>query len=397
MTQTDAPSARRSYAGPVILSIGFRPFFLVAGLWSAGSMMIWLAIVAGILDLPGDLDPVSWHAHEMLFGYVVAVIAGFALTAVPNWTGRLPVRGMPLAQLLLLWLLGRLAVACSWFLPIAVVAVTDIAFLFALTALFVREIYAGRNWRNLPIAAVFGLLTIANGVSYLPAFYAGVDSVFAYRLALATIMILITLIGGRIVPSFTRNWLVKNGSDLRPAAFNRVDQMAILAVVIAVLSWAALPEHGFTGFLLLISSAIGAIRLSRWCSLGTLSEALVWSLHLGYAWLVFGLGLLGLSVLLASLPASAAVHALTAGAIGIMTLAVMTRATLGHTGRELAATPATIVIYVAATLSAFARVASGLGLMDGIPLLELSGTLWIFTFLLFAAVYGPMLLGKRSS
>lgn len=360
-------------------------------------MMIWLAVVSGFLDLPGELDPVRWHAHEMLFGYAIAVIAGFALTAVPNWTGRLPVRGKPLALLLLLWLLGRLAVAGSWFLPIGVVAVLDVAFLCVLTGFFVREIYAGRNWRNLPIAGAFGILTIANGVSYLPELDADADAAFAYRLALATIVILITLIGGRIVPSFTRNWLAKNGSDLRPAAFNRVDQAAILAVVISALVWATLPEQAPAGFLLLIASAFGAIRLSRWRGLGTLSEALVWSLHLGYAWVVVGLGLLGLSVLLASLPASAALHALTAGAIGTMTLAVMTRATLGHTGRELAATPATITIYVAVTLSALARVASGLGVMDDIPLLEVSGMLWVFTFLLFSVVYGPMLLGNRSN
>ena len=397
MTQADTPSARRTYAGPAFLSFGFRPFFLAAGLWSAGSMMVWLAVVAGLLDLPDELDPVSWHAHEMLFGYAIAVIAGFALTAVPNWTGRLPVRGAPLTLLLLLWISGRLAVACSWFLPIGVVATFDVAFLFVLTGFFVREIYAGRNWRNLPIAAAFGLLTIANGVSYLPAFFAGADPAFAFRLALATIVILITLIGGRVIPSFTRNWLVKNGSDLRPAAFNRVDQIAILAVVIAALVWVTLPEHALAGFLLLIASAVSATRLSRWCGLGTLSEALVWSLHLGYAWLVFGLGLLGLSVLLASLPASAAIHALTAGAIGTMTLAVMTRATLGHTGRALTASSATIAIYIAVTLSALVRVASGLGLMDGLPLLELSGILWVFTFLLFAGVYGRMLLGNRSS
>lgn len=276
-------------------------------------------------------------------------------------------------------------------------AVLDVAFLCTLTGFFVREIYAGRNWRNLPIAAAFGLLAIANGVSYLPALDADVDAAFAYRLALATIVILISLIGGRIVPSFTRNWLAKNGSDLRPAAFNRVDQAAILAVVISAFVWATLPEQALVGFLLLVASAFGAIRLSRWCGLGTLSEALVWSLHLGYAWVVVGLGLLGLSVLLASLPASAAAHALTAEAVGTMTLAVMTCATLGHTGRELAATPATITIYVAVTLSALARVVSSLGLMDGIPLLEMSGMLWVFTFLLFTAVYGPMLLGNRSN
>lgn len=397
MTSNEHDSAHRAYSGPRILSFGFRPFFLAAGLWSATMMAAWLVVVTGIAPLPGVVEPVSWHAHEMLFGYTAAVIAGFALTAVPNWTGRLPIRGRPLAVLFALWLAGRIAVASSAVLPPGVVAAIDVAFLTVLASVFGREVAVGLNWRNLPIVVLVTILAVSNAISYVPVLASGVGAGLGHRLALATVITLITLIGGRVVPSFTRNWLVKQGSDHRPAPFGKLDRISIALTAAGLLCWSFLPENIFGAVILLTAAVAGAFRLSRWCGLNTSGEALVWVLHLGYLWVPVGLAFLGVSMIVPSVSASTAVHALTAGAIGTMTLAVMTRATLGHTGRELTAGPATVVIYVGVTLAAVTRLIFGLDLLPDLLLLELSGALWLGSFLLFAAVYGPMLIGIRAS
>jgi uncharacterized protein involved in response to NO len=396
--QPDAPPrdgpARLDYRGPAILLLGFRPFFLAAGIWSALTVGLWLLVVAGQVESPGAFDPLTWHGHEMIFGFAVAAIAGFLSTAVPNWTGRLPIQGRRLALLCGLWLAGRLAVMASGLIGPAAAAVIDVAFLVVFAGAILREILAGPKRSNLPVVGILGLLAGANTLIHLEAIGVAETAVLGLRLAIAVVVMLITLIGGRVVPSFTRNWLAKRKAGL-PAPFGRVDRLALLATALAGLAWVAAPGWAGTGLAALLAAAANGARLARWRGLSTLGEPLVFVLHLGYGWLAAGFALLGLATLTGALPASAALHALTAGAIGTMTLAVMTRATLGHTGQALRAGAGTTTIYLLVTAAAVLRVVAPL-LGAGQPLvLVLGGLAWIGAFGLFVALYGPLLVAPR--
>jgi len=385
--------AGRSYAGPEILRIGFRPFFLVAGIWSALAVVLWLGGLAGVVTLPTAFDPAIWHAHEMLFGFVAAVIAGFLLTAIPNWTGRLPLRGQGLALLVGLWVLGRAAVGLSALIGPLAAAALDLAFLVAFCAVVLREILAGRNWRNLPIAGVLAVLIASNLLTHLEPLGVAQTAGLGLRLAIATVAVLIALVGGRVVPSFTRNWLAKRGEQRLPRPFGRLDRLAILSSLAAGLAWTLAPTAPASGALALIAAILGAVRLGGWRGHRTLAEPLVWVLHLGFAWLVLGWALLGAAILLPGLDPASALHALTAGAMGTMTLAMMTRASLGHSGRALAAGTGTTSCYGLVGLAALTRVLAPL-LPDGaVFLFGLSGLAWIGAFGLFAILYGPLLFG----
>jgi len=208
----------RAWHGPALLTYGFRPFFLLGALWAALAMVLWVFALSGALDLPTRLDPVSWHAHAFLFGYLGAIIAGFLLTAVPNWTGRLPVVGWSLGALVALWVAGRAAVLVSATLPVWVAPAIDLSFPLALGAVILREIVAGRNWRNLVVLALLGVFALANLTFHVEALR-GIHAAqgVGLRLGLSTVIVMIALIGGRIVPSFTRNWLVKRGATALPA------------------------------------------------------------------------------------------------------------------------------------------------------------------------------------
>jgi uncharacterized protein involved in response to NO len=202
-----APVPRyRSQTSPAWLSAGFRPFFLVAALWAFFLVPVSVAFISGAIELPTVFSPSMWHAHEMAFGYGGAVVAGFLLTAIPNWTGRLPLQGAPLAALLMAWFCGRLAVLFSHHIGASVAAVIDLAFPLAFLLVVIREIIAGRNWRNLVMVGALSLLLLGNALTHYDAVRFG-D--VGNRLGVATLLMLISLIGGRIVPSFTRNWLVK--------------------------------------------------------------------------------------------------------------------------------------------------------------------------------------------
>ena len=377
------------FAPPALFDRGFRPFFLLAGLWAPTVLLLWLAMLAGILEVPTAMDPVAWHVHEMLFGFVAAAIAGFLLTAVPGWTGRPPLRGLPLLALAALWLAGRLAVALSAWIGADAAAIVDIAFLASLAAFCAREIAIGRNWRNLAVIALLALLIAANALFYLG------HTETAGRAAIATIVTLVALIGGRVVPAFTRNWLARRGAMKLPAQQSRFDSAAMAVTVAAAIAWTAIGDHPLVGALLLLAAAALAARLARWRGLLTAAEPLLWVLNLGYLWLPVGLALLAVSMLAPAVPESVALHALTAGAMATMILAMMTRATLGHTGRPLTATRATAAIYLLVTLAAATRLASGLADDAGSLLLHASAVAWVAAFALFVLAYGPMLLRRR--
>ena len=378
-------------AGAAIWRQGFRPFFLGAAIWSAAALALWILALTHGLVLPTAFGAAAWHAHEMLFGFAAAAIAGFLLTAIPNWTGRLPIQGPGLAFLFALWAAGRLAVATSSLVGEGLAALVDVGFLATLCAVVLREILAGRNWRNLPMAGVLAVLTLANLLTHLELLGRADTTATGQRLTIATVVLLITLIGGRIVPSFTRNWLKKRGEALLPRTFGWLDRATVALTALTGLGWTLLPESKFIGSLALLTAVAQGVRLSGWRGQRTAAEPLVWVLHLAYTWLPIGFALLGIAILTDLLLPSAAFHALTAGAMGTMILAVMTRATLGHSGRALTAGPATVAIYGLVTLSALLRLLSPLFGDAELTVMALAGLSWIAAFGLFVAAYGPLL------
>jgi uncharacterized protein involved in response to NO len=390
MSIADRAGMRR--AAPVFLSHGFRPFFMAAGLWSSAALLLWIAIFIMGGNLPSRFDPLAWHIHEMLFGFAMATIAGFLLTAIPNWTGRAPIRGAPLALLASLWLLGRVVCLVSGLVPAWFAAVVDLSFPTSLAWVVAREILSERNWRNLPMIGAVSVLGIANLLMHFEATGVAVPPGLGWRLGLAAVIVLISVVGGRIVPSFTRNWLAKRRAVHLPAMPSVVDRAALGTLHAGLFAWVFLPGLPLVGLLLILGSGFNLWRLLRWRGGAAVGEPLLLILHLGYAWLVLGVALLGLSMLYTGLPATAAIHALTAGAIGTMTLAVMTRATRGHTGRELSSDRTTNAIYILVTVAAAMRVAATVGADWAIPLLIGSACLWIAAFTSFVLSYGQMLL-----
>jgi uncharacterized protein involved in response to NO len=387
----------RAWHGPAVLSAGFRPFFLMAGLWAAIAVPVWLAILGGYAALPSAFDPVAWHAHEMLFGFAQAAIAGFLLTAVPNWTGRMPIQGWGLGALALLFVAGRVAVACSAEIGAAPAAAVDLAFPVVLLSVLAREVVAGRNWRNLPMLGVLALIAAANGLTHLEAIGLAGTGALGLRLGTAVIVALIALIGGRIIPSFTRNWLAKRAAPALPAPFGRIDRIAMAATVAALVVWSLAPDWPPVSPLMALAAAANLVRLARWQGHRTLAEPLVWVLHLGFLWLPVGLFLMAMGPFVTAIAPSAIWHALTGGAIATMVLAVSTRATLGHTGRALSADRPTTLIYALVSVSAGARVAAGFGADAYLALLALAGAAWFAAFALFLIIYGPMLLAPRAT
>lgn len=394
---TTSTEQMRAWSGPAILSFGFRPFFLLAAVWATLSIALWILMLAGHLHMPSAFDAVSWHAHETLFGYLGAVVAGFLLTAVPNWTGRLPVVGWSLLALVVLWFLGRVAIALSGYLRPPVVAVVDLSCLVMLAVLILREIIAGKNWRNLIVLALLGLLIAGNALFHWEAARDGTAaSSYGLRLGLATAIMMIAVIGGRIVPSFTRNWLVKRHAERLPATFGSWDRLALVTSLVALAFWLAAPDWPLSGVALLTAGLVQAVRLFRWQGGRTGTEPLVWILHVGYACVPIGMLAMGVAILSpATLAPAAAQHIWMAGAIGIMTLAVMTRATLGHTGRALTAGPGTIAIYGLVIASVLTRLTGDVLPQWGLWLYALAGLLWCAAFAGFAVLYGPMLLTRR--
>jgi uncharacterized protein involved in response to NO len=379
----------RAYEGPPLFAMGFRPFFLFGAVFAASALPLW------ILGFHGWIPGVTrdWHVHEMLFGYLGAIIAGFLLTAVPNWTGRLPVAGAPLAALFSLWLAGRAAMLLAAEAPIT--AVIDSAFLFVLALIIAREVIGGSNLRNLPVCLLVLVLASANTLTHLRALSPDM-ALLGERIGLGVVAMLVALIGGRITPSFTRNWMAKQKLTPEPASPDRFDVAVLLLTAAAIAYWIIAPTALAAGAALAAAGALNIARVARWKGWRTFAEPLVSILHFGYGWLAIALCLLGLSILApAQIPSAAGVHALTAGAFGVMTLAVMTRASRGHTGRPLTADRETQVIYALVIVGALLRVISPFFAPLYVVLLIASGLIWSLAFAAFAIVYGPLLTRAR--
>jgi uncharacterized protein involved in response to NO len=386
----------RPHAGPILLSAGFRPFFLGAAIWAAIGIPLWLAAYGGGTSLTSLLPPPIWHVHEMVFGFAAATVAGFLLTAIPNWTGRLPLQGRPLAVLVSLWTVGRAGVLLSGLIGGYAAAVADLAFPAAFLGAVAREIVAGKNWRNLPMLAALSLLLIGNLLVHLDALGIADTADFGNRIGIATLLMLISLVGGRIIPSFTRNWLAKNRPDVSPPRpEGHVDHAVLGVTALVLVAWTIAPDAVVTAWGTIIAGSAIGLRMARWQGHETVREPLLLILHVGYAWLAIGLVLIGLDELLDVVPTTAALHALTVGAIGTMTLAVMTRASLGHTGRPLVAGPGTQAIYVLVTLAALLRVLSPFAGLQMTHMLWAAGASWTAAFGSFAILYGRVLARPR--
>lgn len=390
MTIPLALARRRNYAGPAIFSYGFRPFFFAGAIWAALGILLWLPQFFGEYALPTAMGPLDWHVHEMLYGYVAAVIAGFLLTAIPNWTGRLPICGRPLALLAALWLAGRVAILLSAKTGYAIAAAIDVAFLATMAAVTLREIIAGRNWRNLRVLAILLVLIGGNILFHLEVLRFGAAE-YGTRIGIAGAIGLIMIIGGRIVPSFTRNWLVRCNPGRLPTPFSRYDGVSVAVAAVALAAWVALPTHTVSAMMLVAAGVLHAVRLGRWAGDRTVADRLVLVLHVAYGFVPLGFVLVGCAILWPmAAPTSAGLHAWMAGAIGLMTLAVMTRASLGHTGRALTASAATQTIYALALVAAIARIAAAF--TGSVALLHLAAFAWIAAFGGFAVVFAPLLL-----
>ena len=376
-------------------SAGFRPFFLGAAAWAAIAVPVWLAAYVHGYVLPGPLPAVIWHAHEMIYGFALAAVTGFLLTAIPNWTGRLPVRGARLGVLVLLWLAGRVAWLASSHIGAGAAAAIDLSFSVVLVVTVAREVTVARNFHNLPVVATLIVLLAGNLLVHLHALDLAYTSALGNRIGVATLTALIALIGGRLIPSFTRNWLAKQRPQVpAPAPHDRFDTTCLVVIVTGLIAWLVAPASSVASGLTTAGGVAAALRLARWRGLATVREPLLFILHLGYGWLAVGLALLGLNNFFAWITPGAPLHALTVGALGTMTLAVMTRASLGHSGRSLVAGYGTVAIYGLVTLAALLRVVAPLT-GEVAEVTAFAGLAWTGAFGLFAILYAPVFLRKK--
>ena len=387
-------SRKRAHDGWPLLASSFRPFFLFGSIYAGLAILVWLPAFYGELTLTSAFAPRDWHVHEMLYGYLPAVITGFLFTAIPNWTGRLPIQGTPLLVLVMVWIAGRLSVTFSAETGWLVAMLVDASFLSLVAAAAAREILAGRNWRNLNVVILILLLLAGNVAFHLEAHFHGVADT-GIRIGIAVIVMLIGMIGGRIVPSFTRNWLVRENPGRLPAPFGRFDIIVVAVSALALIAWVVSSDSQYTGAALALAGLLHLVRLGRWAGDRTWRERLVLILHVGYAFVPLGF-LLNAASAFGLVPTGAGVHAWMVGAAGTMTLAVMSRATLGHTGRQLTASAATQAIYLAIIVAALSRVCAVIEPTHSEPLLHVAAFAWAAAFFGFAIAFGPLLVGWRS-
>ena len=379
-----------------LFDYAFRPFFLLAGVYALVSVPLWLWVYAqGVTPISG-LAPQFWHGHEMIYGFVAAAIAGFLLTAVPSWTGARGFGGRPLIFLTVLWMAGRIAFFAGDRLPFWIVAALELSFLPAVAMMLAPPLLRARN-RNTPMLFLVGVLWLIDAAFIAGANHA--DAVLAQQalhLAINLVLVLITVIGGRIVPAFTASALRSRGEPVAIAARPWLDR-AVIGLMIAVALVDAVASSSLAaGGLAAIAAVAHAFRLATWHGHKTVREPIVWALHIGYAWLPIGFALKALW-LLGGVPWSALwLHAFAMGAFATMILAVMTRASLGHTGRPLVVSRAIAAAYLILTAGVIVRVSALAIPPDAYRhALALAGALWCAAFALYLFVYAPILWRPR--
>jgi uncharacterized protein involved in response to NO len=376
----------------VVLATPFRLFFLLAAIMSALWMPVWGLVWLEGQTVATDLTPLGWHVHEMVFGYVGAVVAGFVLTAARSWTGRETLRGWSLALLIALWCAGRVVAGQGARWPAWVGPVVDGSF-YALVAFGAgRAVIGARSWRNLGILVVIAVLGACDVIVHLYVHgHLGLGwGIRAFDVALDVIVVLIILFGGRIVPLFTKN------------AVGGVRDQGVLdrAGLIAVWAWAAMdviaPAHALGHGLAIAAGLLNAARLIGWGGSRTLGKPILWVLHLGWLLLALGLIAVGVSGFWDRIPPSAATHLMTVGGIGLVTLGMMARVSLGHTGRELRVPRVVAIGFGFLIVATVARVAAGFSRSHYDDLIWLAALSWAAGFAAFALRYAPILLSPRA-
>jgi uncharacterized protein involved in response to NO len=382
---------------PAIFAAGFRPLFLAAGVWATFAALAWVLVFATGFWPHDAPSPTLWHAHEMLFGFAAAAVGGFLLTAVPNWTGRIGYGGPPLVALVAVWAAGRLAMLAFPLAP-AVAATIDLACFPALIATIAPSLLRARKPQNLPFPAILLALFAANLLTQLNLLGAAATGQAGTVLAIDVLLLLVTVIGGRVVPSFTLSWLRRrNQAASMPARSAWLDRVCIGGALVLAGLDLALPDSRAAGAAALVLAVAQAARLARWRGLATLGEPILWVVHLGYAWLAVGLALKAAWLLGDAAIGAQWRHALTIGAFSTMILGVMTRATLGHTGRPIVASGPIVAAYLLVSAAAIARVfGPALGGAVYRPAILVAGACWVAAFGIFSLVYAPILAGPRA-
>ncbi|MCX2794217.1 uncharacterized protein involved in response to NO [Microbulbifer thermotolerans] len=397
MQPREVPLMQKGQA-PVLLAYGFRPFFLLTGAYALVLILGWLGFLFAGWSLPLGWSPFQWHSHEMLYGLVSAAIAGFLLTAVTNWTGAPPLKGGRLLALVLLWMGGRISMWLASWIPTWLVALVDLAFLPVLALYLLRVLVAYKNRRNLLLVVVLSLLFGGNLLMHL-GFVSGRTDLLAAgeRLGLDLILLLMAVIGGRIIPAFSANWLRMHGGDANWVTRSVwTDRVALMSVALLIALDGLGVSETSLGLIALVAALSNGLRLWQWAGWRVCKEPMLWILHLGYAWVVLSLSLRALAALIGAVPDSAWQHALGAGAIGTLLLGVMTRVAVGHTGRPLKLAPFGLGIYLAITAAAVLRLLVALQVLDFRLGLSLAGLAWTLAFGLFTVLYWPILSRPRA-
>ncbi|MES2319382.1 MAG: NnrS family protein [Pseudomonadota bacterium] len=371
-----------------VWALGFRPFYILAAALAVLAVPLWLAQYLGWLKGMPTVS-LGWHMHEMVFGFAIAVIVGFLMTAARNWTGLPTPRGRHLAALVLVWLAGRAAMLLA---PPLLAALVDLLFLpLAAWPLYVVLRDSG-NKRNMFLIGLLGLLTLANALYHAAGLgWVSLAQATPVHAAILVIVIIESVIGGRIIPMFTTN----GAPGVTPVVRPRHDQIALALVGSAGLAWVFGAPGPLAAALCMLAACAIALRLVGWQSHRTLHVPLLWILHLSYAWIPFGFALLGLACLGYG-AASTAFHALAVGSMAGLIIGMMTRTTLGHTGRVLKAGRIEACMFVLIELGAMTRVLAAFvpGQWRSVALL-VSGTCWCVAFALFLVAYTPYLLKAR--
>jgi len=379
-----------------LLRLGFRPFFLFGSLFATLSMALWLLTLKGVISIEPLNGMLWWHSHEMLFGFTAAIIAGFLLTAVQTWTNIPSIKGRQLLLLVCLWFLARLLIlsGSASVLPWAMIA--DLMFL-PLTAFFVgQRVVKIRQYRNLIFIPVLVLMSVMNLFTYLPSL--GFDSAWQARgIHGMTLLVtfLVAFLGGRVIPMFTANGT--KTTKVLPIKWLEMSALASLAVVLVLFLLKDVVDiKMLTGIVCLTTAVIHTIRQWRWRIWVTLNVPLVWSLHITMLFIPIGLVLLSLHFFGASITLSNAIHSLTVGVIGGMILAMMSRVSLGHTGRMLQVGKLMSVAFFAVVISAIVRsIAIAIWPQWTIQFWLFAGCLWCVAFGLFFFKYLPVLSAPR--
>lgn len=384
-----APAAPAVASGWPLLRLGFRPFYLGATAFAVAAMGLWLLALGGRIAIAPRLGPLLWHAHEMLFGFVVAVVVGFLFTAGRVWTGLPTPRGRALAALFAWWAAARVAALRG---PYAAFFLLDASFLIVVAGVFIHLLVRSGNRRNAAVGAVLAALALANVLFHLAVLaLLPIDPMRAVYAGIALVVLLESIIGGRVIPLFTRNAV----PGLQLATAPRRGLLAAVFTGLGLLGWACELSGTADALLLALAAALQAWRLLSWKPWRTVGRPILWVLHLGYAWIPVGLGLLA-AAQAGWIPPSPALHALTVGSMGGLMIAMLTRTARAHTARALRAGGVEVLAYAALFLAALVRVALPL-LLPALTMQALvaSGLLWMLGFACYLVRYTPWLLAAR--